>query len=149
MALKLTTLDQFTMLANRCKTEIGKVKDEIPTKVSELENDSEFMTEDDVLETVNAAGKLSRKVVESLASIDKTAPGAENFIYMVPVDANDQTKGYTEYMLIGNDFDIVGTTADINLEGYITEDDAATDEEVTAALNTVFQSWKHQPIFYS
>lgn len=140
MGVKLTTLDQFTMLANRCKTEIGKVEAKIPTALSQLTNDLDLVTEDDVIAAVNSAGKMGRTIVSSLSDVDKNAPGAENYIYMVPSSDTPETDGYTEYMLIGGKFDPIGTTTSVDLDGYLKDTDAATDAEVTAALNAIFQT---------
>lgn len=138
MSVKLTTLDHFTMLANRCKTEIGKVEAKIPTALSQLDNDMDLVTEDDVIAAVNSAGKIGRVVKDSIADIDKDAPGAENYIYMVPASDNPEVDGYVEYMLINGELDPIGTTTSVDLDGYLKDTDAATDDEVQAVLNAVF-----------
>lgn len=138
MSIKLTTLDQFTMLANRCKTEIGKVEAKIPTTISQLTNDADFVTDAEVTAAINSSGKMGRKIVDALSDVDKNAPGAENYIYMVPSSETPETDGYTEYMLIGGKFDPVGTTTSVDLDGYLKDTDAATDAEVTAVLNAIF-----------
>lgn len=140
MSVKFTTLDQFTMLANRCKTEIGKVEAKIPTQLSDLENDLEFVTEEDVNTAIQSSSKPIYKIVESLSDVDKNAPGADTFIYLVANGSNPETDGYVEYVLAGGKFDPIGTTNSVNLEGYLKDTDAATDAEVTAALNAVFQN---------
>lgn len=138
MSIKLTTLDQFTMLANRCKTEIGKVEAKIPTTISQLTNDADFVTDAEVTAAINSSGKMGRKIVDALSDVDKNAPGAENYIYMVPSSETPETDGYTEYMLIGGKFDPVGTTTSVDLDGYLKDTDAATDAEVSAVLNAIF-----------
>lgn len=140
MSVKLTTLDQFTMLANRCKTEIGKVEAKIPTQLSQLTNDLDFVTEEDVTEAIQTSSKPIYKIVESLDSVDKTAPGADTFIYLIANGENPETDGYVEYVLAGNKFDPIGTTNSVNLDGYLKDTDAATDAEVTAVLNAIFQT---------
>lgn len=140
MSVKLTTLDQFTMLANRCKTEIDKVEAKIPTLLSQLTNDAEFVTGEDVTTAIQSSAKPIYKIVESLSSVDKNAPGADNYIYLVANGSDPEVDGYVEYVLANGNFDPIGTTNSVNLEGYLKDTDAATDAEVSAALNAVFQS---------
>lgn len=137
MAVKLTTLEHFTMLAQRCKTEIDIVEAKIPTVVSSLENDAGYITESDVNTAIANSGMMSRVTVTSKDNIDTTAPDADRYIYMVPVDNGSGDNYYEEYMVINGNLELVGTT-DIDLTNYLQQNDAATTDEVTNALNSVF-----------
>lgn len=137
MAVKLTTLEHFTMLAQRCKTEIDLVEAKIPTLVSSLENDAGYITESDVNTAIANSGMMSRVTVTSKDNIDTTAPDADRYIYMVPVDNGSGDNYYEEYMVINGSLELVGTT-DIDLTNYLQQNDAATTQEVTDALNSVF-----------
>lgn len=137
MAVKLTTLDHFTMLAQRCKTEIDIVEAKIPTVVSSLENDAGYITETDVNTAIANSGMMSRVTVTSKDQIDKTAPDADRYIYMVPVDNGSDDNYYEEYMVINGNLEMVGTTK-VDLTSYLQQTDAATNQEVTDALNSVF-----------
>lgn len=136
-AIKLTTLDHFTMLAQRCKTEIDLVEAKIPTLVSELTNDADYITSADVNTAIAASGMMSRTIVANKAAIDTTAPDADRYIYMVPVTNGSGDNYYEEYMVVNGSLEMVGTS-EIDLTDYIQVSDAATNQEVTDALNTVF-----------
>lgn len=135
--VKLTTLDHFTMLAQRCKTEIDLVEAKIPTVVSSLTNDAGYITESDVNTAIANSGMMSRQVVASKDNIDSTAPDADRYIYMVPVDNGSGDNYYEEYMVVNGNIELVGTT-EVDLTNYLQQNDAATNEEVTNALNSVF-----------
>lgn len=135
--VKLTTLDHFTMLAQRCKTEIDLVEAKIPTVVSSLTNDAGYITESDVNTAIANSGMMSRQVVTSKDAIDSTAPDADRYIYMVPVDNGSGDNYYEEYMVVNGNIELVGTT-EVDLTNYLQQNDAATNEEVTNTLNSVF-----------
>lgn len=109
MSDKLITLDQHRLLAERVNDEFVTVDDEIdllatvadaiddrvtavddkvdaldiPTKTSELTNDSKFQTDVEVAASIAAAPHLKRVIVDSVDDIDKDADDADQFIYMV------------------------------------------------------------------
>lgn len=137
MAVKLTTLSHFSMLATRCKTEINKLKTSIPTKTSQLTNDSNFQTSEQVVAAIANSNKLSRTKVDSIESIDKTAPDADKKIYLVPSASASGNNSYDEYMIIDGNLELMGTTA-VDLAGYLKESDVADDLEISVVLDTVF-----------
>lgn len=139
MSIKLTTLDQFTMLATRVKTEIDLVDAKIPTAVSQLPNDANYITQSDLDMGIASAGLLAKKIVENVDAIDTTAPDATKYIYLVPTSNTTGTTNntYDEYMVISGALEKIGDTK-VDLTGYLQSSDAATDAEVTTALNTVF-----------
>lgn len=57
-----------------------------------------------------------------------TISGSDSCIYLVP--ANDNATEYIEWLFIGDDFEPIGSTASVNLEGYVKEEDIS---EITAA----------------
>lgn len=137
--VKLTTLDHFTMLAQRCKTQIDIVEAKIPTVVSVLENDAGYITESDVNTAIANSGMMSRVIVNNKNQIDKTAPDADRYIYMVPVDGGSGENYYEEYMVVNGSIELVGTT-NVDLTNYIQVGDAATNDEVKAALDEIFDA---------
>lgn len=143
MSLKLTTLDQLKELALRSHTEVVTVKTaleaKIPTKVSQIQNDSGFQTSSDVITLIQQSGKVSFVKVESLSAIDVTASDADKKIYLVPIASGDasENNGYDEYMVVDGALEKVGSTK-VDLSGYLQESDVATDSEVTTALNAIF-----------
>ena len=94
----------------------------VPTKVSDLTNDSKFQTEAEVAATVAAAGHLKRKKVASVDAIGLKAADADQYIYMVP-KAGDQTGDkYDEYMVIDGAVERVGDWA-VDLSDYVEKED--------------------------
>lgn len=142
MADKHTTLKQMEMLAQRIKKELVSSGLAVPTKLSELTNDTKFQTEDEVLALIADADHMKRKIVVSLDDIDVTAKDADKFIYMIKIpktnpDTGDDESYYEEYMVVGGKLDLVGST-NIDLTDYVKKTDVATDDEVTDMLNDVF-----------
>lgn len=65
-------------------------------------------------------GGVSRKIVDSIDSIDVTAEDAENYIYMVPKDDNsDATNLYDEYMVIEGSVEKIGANLSGEITGYV------------------------------
>ena len=62
---------------------VSALEEIVPTKVSQLTNDSKYQTETDVAAAVAGADHLKRKIVTSVDAIDKTAADAAQYIYMV------------------------------------------------------------------
>lgn len=142
MADKHITLEQLKMLAQRVKKELVSSGLAVPTKVSELINDSKFQTEDEVKALILDADHMKRKIVNSIDDIDLTAKDADKIIWLVKQTETDSESGettvyYDEYLVIGGKIDLMGNTK-VDLTGYIKETDAATNDEVTAVLNEVF-----------
>lgn len=159
MSEKLITLDQERLHAERVKGFLDSLNDandliaavldgidtrvtnladsvddlSIPTKVSELTNDSNYQTDTDVASAIANADKLARKKIDSLSDIDLTADDADEYIYMLPVTDSDGDTYYQQYMVIDGVAEAMGTTK-IDLEGYLTEDDVATDAEVDEGI---------------
>lgn len=94
-------------------------KDEIPTKLSQLNNDKTFKTETEILQLINNAKKLKKEVVTSLPST-----GKEDIIYLLK-NKNDTNNFYTEYMWIGGKWEIIGDTK-VDLSGYAKKSDIKT-----------------------
>lgn len=104
------------------KTELQAVEDAIPTRVSDLENDSKFQTEAEVAAAVAAADHLHRKKVESVDAIDVSAADADKYIYMVPKTGGKNGDKYDEYMVIDGAVEPVGDWA-VDLSGYVQKED--------------------------
>lgn len=87
-------------------------KTEIPTKLSQLNNDKTFKTETEILQLINNAKKLKKEVVTSLPST-----GKEDVIYLLK-NKNDTNNYYTEYMWISGKWEIIGDTK-VDLSEYL------------------------------
>lgn len=111
----------------------------VPTKVSDITNDSGFQTASDVNAAISAADHLRYLPVAALPAV---ADADENTVYAVP---NGGTNGNsrTEYILNENKdgFEIWGTS-DIDLSGYALDSDfvEVTNAEITSLVSAVFSS---------
>lgn len=121
----------------------------IPSKVSELTNDSGFQTsaqvstaistalgnyynktetDSKIAQAVAAASHLKYQIVESLPDSDQDA----NTVYLVAKDgAGEGQDAYIEYMWINDNWEIIGDTS-VDLSNYYTK--AQTDQAITTAL---------------
>lgn len=161
MSEKLITLDQERLYAERVKGFLDSLNDtndliaavldgidtrvtsladsvedlSIPTKVSELANDSNYQTDIDVATAIANADKLARKKIDSFSDIDLTADDAEDFIYLLGVTGVDGNIYYQQYMVINDAVETIGITK-VDLERCLTEDDVATDDELDAEIDS-------------
>lgn len=121
----------------------------IPSKVSELTNDSGFQTSSQVNTAITrateplatqayvgqqiaASAHLKREKVSALPAV---ASAKENTIYMVPKSGSGNDV-FNEYMLIDGKFELIGSsTAD--LTNYLQESNEASESEITA----LFTGW--------
>lgn len=134
----------------------------VPTKVSQLSNDSGYQTgtqvSDTVTKAVAAADHLKRKVVASTTAISTSAADAAQYIYMVPKGTGKDADKYDEYMVIDGALEKVGGW-EVDLTGYVKKETGkglstndftteeknklaglvlATDEEVDAMLEEIY-----------
>ena len=122
---KLTKLSALEDLARRAKAStdavaqrVAAVEEGMPTKVSELTNDSKFQTETEVAAAVAGADHLKRKIVASVDAIDKTAADAAQYIYMILKSSAKTGDKYDEYMVIDGEVERVGDWS-VDLSGYV------------------------------
>lgn len=162
---KLAKLAALEALAQRAKEHtdavgerVSALEESVPTKVSQLTNDSKYQTETDVAAAVAGADHLKRKIVTSVDAIDKTAADAAQYIYMVLKSSTKTGDKYDEYMVIDGEVERVGDWS-VDLSGYqakeegkglsandYTDEDkaklaelaVASDEEVAQVLDGVF-----------
>ena len=128
---------------------LAKITD-IPTKVSELENDSKYQTESDVTTTLtNYATKtyvgeqiantehLKREIVTVLPSDEEAS---DNIIYMLKVESATGNDKYQEYMKIDGTVQMVGDTS-VDLTDYAkTAEIPTTVAELTDSADYALKS---------
>lgn len=136
-------IDQLKKFALRVKQELIKSGHSVPTKLSELINDAEFQTKEEVEALIAAANRLTRRVVDSIDDIDLMADDADQYIYMVKYVGPSEEEGgedniwYDEYMIIDGKLDPLGNTK-VDLSDYVKYSDRATDEQIEKMLLEVF-----------
>ncbi len=117
----------------------GKVADiSVPTKTSDLVNDSGFATESDVSTAVNGAGHLKSLVVDELPD---TASAAANTLYYLRKNDGEPGNQYDEYQLINGVFERVGMGS-VNIDDYATKAsvEKANSTLITSIFNTLSAS---------
>ena len=97
----------------------------VPTKVSELTNDSQFATVQQVQSEVAGSGHLSSEVVNTLPSPQEAQPNTIYFVLQNNAGAGNQ---YIEYMLINGALEAIGY-GNADLSGYVTEDYVAKADD--------------------
>lgn len=138
---KFVNVDQLKMLAQRVKKDLVSSGLSVPTKLSELTNDTDFLSEDEIKELILDADHMRRKIVSSVDDIDLTGKDSDKIIWLVKQtetgNDGEEIVYYDEYLVIGGKADLMGNTK-VDMTGYVKETDAATNAEVTEMLNDVF-----------
>lgn len=93
-----------------------KVDITVPTKVSDITNDSGFQTASDVASAINSAiGGITSISFEVVTSLPAT--GENGVIYLMPNDGTNPNI-YDEYIYVNNNFEKIGTT-EVDLSNYL------------------------------
>lgn len=107
----------------------------VPTKVSQIANDSNFQTAAQVAATVsNAVADITSFEYKPVASLPET--GVKGTVYLVPATGGSGQNVKEEYIWIGDKFEMLGTT-EMDLSGYWNHDDyeLATNADIDAIIN--------------
>lgn len=123
----LSKIDVTSQLVDYAK------KTEIPTKLSQLNNDKTFKTEIEIQTMINNSAKLKKEVVTSLPS-----SGKEDIIYLLK-NKNDNNNFYTEYLWIGGKWEIIGDTK-VDLTDY------AKKSEIKTKLSEMTSDSTHRTV---
>lgn len=109
----------------------------VPTKVSELANDSGYQTESQVASSIaTALGKITELSGEFVSSVDELPEiGKVGCIYFVPHSHSDENDSYDEYMWLFDGYEKIGNT-DVDLSNYLKTTDvtALSNTEIDTAL---------------
>lgn len=109
----------------------------IPTKTTDLNNDSNFITnnvanltnyynKNEVNDLINSVNGVQLEVVDTLPTTDiKT-----NAIYLVPKISGEEQNVYNEYVYLNNAWELIGSTA-VDLSNFYTK------EQVDAKVPTI------------
>ena len=127
--MKIITLDNIKTFLDNITNKFA-AKSDIPTKTSQLKNDSDFLTSDSLSLTnyytkSEVDGKVSSIPKFSIAVV--TALPTENIsnttVYLVKTGTESQNL-YTEYIYVNKAWEKLGTQS-VNLSGYVTSTNAA------------------------
>ena len=126
---KTLTSNDFTNAYKSKLDDLTKI-----TKVSQLANDSNYITDLKMKEALSKIKTLKKEVVDQLP-----ATGQDDIIYLIK-DAKGKTKNiYLEYLWINNDFELIGST-EVDLSGYAKTSDLtpyAKTSEVDTKINNI------------
>lgn len=140
----------------------------VPTKVSDLTNDSKFQTDTQVSESISTAlqeystteqmnsaissavanaGHLKRVIIDDGHSLPEVGAADVNTIYMMKKTSAQSQNTFTEYMVVNNAWEIIGDTA-VDLTDYAktTEvqsmiNNALNDYVTTVSLNSALSNY--------
>lgn len=107
----------------------------VPTKVSQLNNDSGYQTGEQVSSAINSAvGGITGFDFQVVSSLPTT--GAKGVIYLVAHTHTDGSDVYDEYIWVSDKFEKLGNT-DIDLSAYAKTEDftVITETELTSMWN--------------
>lgn len=97
-------------------------KSELPTKLSQLENDKTFKTESEIQQMIEKASSLKKEVVTSLPTT-----GKDDVIYLVKDEKGKDNNNYLEYLWLNGKYELIGSTQ-VDLSGYVTKKEASKNE---------------------
>ncbi len=87
------------------------------TKLSQLENDTNFKTESEIQSMIEKASSLKKEVVTSLPTT-----GKDDVIYLVKDPKGKDNNNYLEYLWLNGKYELIGSTQ-VDLSGYATKED--------------------------
>lgn len=131
------TYETPAYLSDLPSTDTFATKDELPTKTSQLTNDSGFITNtvDNLVNYYTSSNTYTKSEVNNLISTISTggfqvvselpASGESNVIYLVSKSQTSEDNIYDEYIWVNNDWELIGTTQ-IDLTNYVTTDTLST-----------------------
>ena len=107
----------------------------VPTKVSQITNDSGYQTAAQVTSAISTAvADITSFEYELVDSLPKA--GVKGTIYLIPVTGGSGQNIKEEYIWIGDKYEMLGTT-EMDLSGYWSkaEFEAATTDDIDAIMN--------------
>lgn len=91
--------------------------EEVPTKLSQLENDKNYVDITKVNELILQASGLKKEVHDTLP-----AQGKDNVLYLIKDSKGKENNIYLEYLWVDNKFELIGST-DVDLSQYVKKDE--------------------------
>lgn len=131
---KLTRLSALKALAERVKNDYATkaeveqkvaaaqetVQAAVPTKVSQLANDSKFQNDTQVATAIQTAiAATGHAIFEKADAVPEAAAAKENVLYLV---MNSETRHYDIYAKVGESVELLDDTT-VDLTGYVQKED--------------------------
>lgn len=120
--LYLTMSKQYSSVINDVNEQLSLKANntDIPTKLSELTNDTTFKTESEIQSMIEKASSLKKEVVTSLPTT-----GKDDVIYLVQDPKGKDNNNYLEYLWLNGKYELIGSTQ-VDLSGYAKKSDMKT-----------------------
>ena len=118
-------------------------KSDVPTKLSQLENDKNYVDITKVNELILQASGLKKEVHESLPT-----SGKDNILYLIKDNKGKESNIYLEYLWIDNKFELIGST-DVDLGQYVKKEGLASyakKEDVKTKLSELTEDSTHRAV---
>lgn len=116
---KLMNLGHLKDLAVKAEAEIAAVKASIPTKVSQLANDSNYQTNAQVATAIQQAiSKSGHASFQKVDAVPEAETAQTNILYLV---MNDETSHYDIYAKVDNEMVLLDDTT-VDLSNYVQKD---------------------------
>lgn len=118
-------------------TPYAKKKD-VPTKTSELTNDSNFKTETEIQQLISKSSTLKKEVVTSLPTT-----GKDDVIYLVRDEKGKDNNNYLEYLWLNGKYELIGSTQ-VDLSDYAkkTEVNTTVDNKIIDFSNNLVKTYE-------
>lgn len=115
--------NEFTSVRNETSNVQNILSAAMPTKISQLTNDTNFKTETEIQEMIANSSKLKKEVTTSLP-----ATGKDDVIYLVKDTSGKDNNNYLEYLWIDSKWELIGSTQ-VDLSGYATKSEVESKAE--------------------
>lgn len=117
--------------------------EEVPTKLSQLENDKNYVDITKVNELILQASGLKKEVHDTLP-----AQGKDNVLYLIKDSKGKENNIYLEYLWVDNKFELIGST-DVDLSQYVKKDELssyAKQEDIKTKLSELTDDPTHRTV---
>ena len=113
------------------------------TKLSQLENDTNFKTESEIQQMAKKASLLKKEVVTSLPT-----QGVDNVLYVLEDSNGKDNNVYLEYLWLNNKYELIGST-DVDLSQYVKKEELvqyAKQEDIKTKLSEMEDDKDHRTV---
>lgn len=137
-----TKLEIKSATWSKWQEETNPIK-EVPTKLSQLENDKNYVDITKVNELILQASGLKKEVYDTLP-----AQGKDNVLYLIKDSKGKENNIYLEYLWVDNKFELIGST-DVDLSQYAKKNELssyAKQEDIKTKLSELTDDPTHRTV---